>query len=131
MKVFVTGATGFVGPHLCAHLVASGDEVTARVVITCLGLRDSYEDVVRGALHPNVNADFLYRSDVPTTRKTRFIDPAHLRKLFEIYYFDDRPIDGALGAVQWGLGQSARDQAWAAGRAMSAADAVAYALDED
>lgn len=29
MRVFVTGATGFVGPHLCAHLTACGDEVTA------------------------------------------------------------------------------------------------------
>ncbi len=27
MKALVTGATGFVGPHLCAHLAASGDEV--------------------------------------------------------------------------------------------------------
>ena len=40
-------------------------------------------------------------------------------------------IDGAIGAVQWGLGQTARDQAWAAGRAMSVAEAVTYALDED
>jgi len=29
MKAFVTGATGFVGPHLCAHLAACGDEVVA------------------------------------------------------------------------------------------------------
>ena len=29
MRVFVTGATGFVGPFLCAHLAACGDEVTA------------------------------------------------------------------------------------------------------
>lgn len=29
MRVFVTGATGFVGPHLCAHLAACGDEVVA------------------------------------------------------------------------------------------------------
>ena len=28
MKVFVTGATGFVGRHLCAHLVANGHSVT-------------------------------------------------------------------------------------------------------
>lgn len=29
MRAFVTGATGFVGPHLCAHLAECGDEVTA------------------------------------------------------------------------------------------------------
>ena len=27
MKALVTGAGGFVGPHLCAHLRAAGDEV--------------------------------------------------------------------------------------------------------
>ena len=65
-------------------------------VLTCLGRQDSFEDVIRNSLHDNVNATFLYRSGVPTTRKCRFIDPAHMRKLFEIYHFDDRPIGGAL-----------------------------------
>lgn len=40
-------------------------------------------------------------------------------------------IDGALGAVQWGLGQTARDSAWAAGRAMPIDEAIAYALNDD
>jgi len=31
MRVLVTGATGFIGSHLCAALVARGDEVTALV----------------------------------------------------------------------------------------------------
>ncbi len=37
-------------------------------------------------------------------------------------------IDGALGAVQWGLGEEARTAAWQAGRAMSLEEAVQYAL---
>jgi tetratricopeptide (TPR) repeat protein len=40
-------------------------------------------------------------------------------------------IDGALGAVQWGLGQTARDAAWAVGRAMGLDEAISYALAED
>jgi hypothetical protein len=40
-------------------------------------------------------------------------------------------IDGALGAVQWGLGQSARDAAWAEGRAMELDAAIDFALAED
>ena len=31
MKIFVTGANGFVGKHLCAHLLERGHEVTAAV----------------------------------------------------------------------------------------------------
>ena len=30
VRAFVTGATGFVGPHLCAHLRACGDDVVVR-----------------------------------------------------------------------------------------------------
>ena len=65
-------------------------------VVTCLGRQDSYEDDIREALAANVEAHFLYRGGVPTTRKVRFIDPSHMRKLFEVYHFDDRPIAGAL-----------------------------------
>ncbi len=65
-------------------------------VLTCLGQQDPYEDVIQAALADNVRGNFLYRGDTPTTRKCRFIDPAHMRKLFEIYYFDDRPLNGKL-----------------------------------
>jgi NAD dependent epimerase/dehydratase family enzyme len=29
MKVLITGATGFIGSHLCRHLLALGHEITA------------------------------------------------------------------------------------------------------
>ena len=31
MKILVTGANGFIGRHLCSHLVAQGHTVTAAV----------------------------------------------------------------------------------------------------
>ena len=65
-------------------------------VITCLGTRDTFETLIREGLKPNVNANFLYRAGTPTTRKTRFVDPAHMRKLFEVYFFEDTPLDGDL-----------------------------------
>jgi rfaE bifunctional protein nucleotidyltransferase chain/domain len=65
-------------------------------IITGLGRQDSYEQLIRDSLRDNVKANFVYRNGMPTTRKCRFIDPAHLRKLFEIYYFDDRPLGGSL-----------------------------------
>ena len=65
-------------------------------IITCLGTRDTFESLIREGLKPNVNANFLYRAGTPTTRKTRFVDPAHMRKLFEVYFFEDTPLSGAL-----------------------------------
>ena len=65
-------------------------------IITGLGRQDSHEQLIRDSLRDNVKANFVYRGGMPTTRKCRFIDPAHLRKLFEIYYFDDRPLGGPL-----------------------------------
>jgi bifunctional ADP-heptose synthase (sugar kinase/adenylyltransferase) len=65
-------------------------------IITGLGRQDSYEQLICDSLRDNVKANFVYRNGMPTTRKCRFIDPAHLRKLFEIYYFDDRPLGGPL-----------------------------------
>ena len=65
-------------------------------VITCLGTHDSYEAVIRESLKPNIGVNFVYRNDAPTTRKTRFVDPAHMRKLFEVYFFEDAPLAGTL-----------------------------------
>ncbi|MBV5336231.1 cytidyltransferase, partial [bacterium] len=34
------------------------------------------------------------RRGKPTTRKTRFVDPGYMRKLFEVYDMDDAPLEG-------------------------------------
>ena len=65
-------------------------------VVTCLGEQDSYEDLIRDSVKPNVDAEFFYRSGAPTTRKSRFVAPGQMRKLFEVYFFEDSPLDGAL-----------------------------------
>ncbi len=63
-------------------------------VITVLGEKDSYEGLIRENLKDNVSVEFLVRQGVPTTRKCRFVEPGHMRKLFEVYHFDDTPISG-------------------------------------
>lgn len=65
-------------------------------IITVLGTEDSREDLIRDTLRPNVTLTPIYREGVPTTRKCRFIDDGYMRKLFEVYYFDDTPPDGEL-----------------------------------
>lgn len=61
--------------------------------ITCLGERDSEEALIRASLKPNVAMHGLTRRGKPTTRKTRFVDPGYMRKLFEVYDMDDAPLD--------------------------------------
>ncbi|MDO8607013.1 MAG: PfkB family carbohydrate kinase [Phaeospirillum sp.] len=65
-------------------------------IITCLGEEDSYEELIRSSLRPNVKLTPLYRKNSPTTRKCRFVDPAYTRKLFEVYYFEDSPLEAEL-----------------------------------
>lgn len=76
-------------------------------VITCLGDSDSYEDLVRQSLKPNVGLRAFTRAGAPTTLKRRFVDPSYMRKLFEVYFMNDEPlppdvqknVDGAIAEV--------------------------------
>lgn len=65
-------------------------------VITMLGTIDSYDELVRDCAHSNVNLTLLHCPDIPTTRKTRFVETSYMRKLFEVYSFDDTPYQGKL-----------------------------------
>lgn len=61
-------------------------------VITCLGDSDSYDDLIRQSLKPNVGLRMFTRAGAPTTLKRRFIDPSYMRKLFEVYFMNDEPL---------------------------------------
>lgn len=62
-------------------------------VITCLGSRDRYEELIQESLQSNVKLNAVTVDGAPTTRKCRFIDPGYMRKLFEVYHMDDRPVN--------------------------------------
>lgn len=78
----------FAGGALAAANHAAGfcDEVH---LITGLGRQDSREEFIRQHLKPNVQPVFVYRDDAPTTVKRRFLEPAFLRKMFEICSLND------------------------------------------
>jgi rfaE bifunctional protein nucleotidyltransferase chain/domain len=61
-------------------------------VITCLGDDHSYDELVRRSLKPNVTLHAVFRPNSPTTVKRRFVDPASIRKLFEVYHMNDEPL---------------------------------------
>lgn len=62
-------------------------------IITALGGDASFEEMIRRNLKPNVTLHTVTVPGRPTTRKCRFVEPNHMRKLFEVYFMDDRPID--------------------------------------
>jgi rfaE bifunctional protein nucleotidyltransferase chain/domain len=79
-------------------------------VVTTLGALDPYEDVIREHLRPNVKLTAIMRPDAPTVRKSRFVDPSYMRKLFEVYFFDDTPLDADTEAlVQRKVMEATRD----------------------
>lgn len=82
------------------HVAAFCDQVE---VITCLGDRDRYEDLVRQTLKPNVRLHVVDRAGKPTTRKTRFVETGYMRKLFEVYDMDDAPLETEEEARLTGL----------------------------
>lgn len=65
-------------------------------IVTCLGSDDSHEDLIRENLKPNIKLHPFYRPDAPTTRKCRFVEKPYLRKMFEVYFFDDEPLPVTL-----------------------------------
>lgn len=67
-------------------------------VVTLLGDVDGYEEFVKSSVKSNVKLNYHIRDGKPTTRKTRFVEPAYTRKLFEVYTFDDSPADVAAEA---------------------------------
>jgi rfaE bifunctional protein nucleotidyltransferase chain/domain len=63
-------------------------------LITFVGdplMGENYETLVRASLNPAVTVRFIRRPGSPTVRKTRFVEPTYVRKLFEVYDMDDYP----------------------------------------
>lgn len=92
-------ATRYEGRELfTGGVIASANHIADFVqqvdVVTCIGDEDSHEDLIRGAVRDNVQVHFLRLPGVPTIRKCRYVDPGHMRKLFEVYHFDDTPLAG-------------------------------------
>jgi bifunctional ADP-heptose synthase (sugar kinase/adenylyltransferase) len=71
-------------------------------LVTALGANGSREEFIRGQLRPNVTPTFFYRPEAPTTVKRRYVIRFLVQKLFEVGFFDDRPlppeVDRALAA---------------------------------
>lgn len=75
------------------HLASFCKEIE---IVTCLGSRDRYEDMVRDSLAPNIKITTLTQENAPTLRKTRFVENTYMRKLFEVYDYQDEAVSPEL-----------------------------------
>jgi rfaE bifunctional protein nucleotidyltransferase chain/domain len=68
------------------------DFVKSVEIITVIGDSEDHSALIRNSLKPNVTLTTIVRPGTPTTKKTRFVDPTYMRKLFEVYRMDDQPL---------------------------------------
>jgi rfaE bifunctional protein nucleotidyltransferase chain/domain len=62
-------------------------------VVTTLAKDCPHEQMIRDSLKPNVRLHAIPVQGRPTTRKLRYVNAgAYMRKLFEVYFMDDRPL---------------------------------------
>ncbi|MBF0382255.1 MAG: adenylyltransferase/cytidyltransferase family protein [Magnetococcales bacterium] len=88
------------GAFAVANQIA--DYVSEVTLLTGLGKKESHEDFIRSKLKDNIHPAFFYFDDAPTLVKRRFIDE-DLNKLFELYYYDSKPMTPGLDdeICQW------------------------------
>lgn len=78
------------GVFAAANHVAS----FCRGVDIITSLSDTDENWIYDRLLQNIHSHNILNQDgVTTTLKQRFIDPSYMRKLFEVYYMDDSPLN--------------------------------------
>lgn len=80
-------------------------------VVTELSDDDPNLPLVKSSLPEGVRLTRTARPGFTAVRKRRFVDPAQMRKAFEVYYMDDRPADGPaedmfLAALDDALGRA-------------------------
>lgn len=67
-------------------------------IVTNLGATAEEEKFLREHLHSNVTLKAYFSDQRPTIRKRRFVEKTTLRKLFEVYYMDDSPLENETSA---------------------------------
>lgn len=90
------------GECFAGGVIAAANHVAGLVkhvdIVTMVGEEPEFTDLIRESIHDNVELHIVERSEAPTTRKVRYIDPGPMRKLFEVYHMEDRPLPVELQA---------------------------------
>ncbi len=62
-------------------------------LITNLGLNDKQNKIFDKLSNLQIKFEKVYLKNRPTIRKRRFVDRSYYRKMFEVYYMNDKPYD--------------------------------------
>lgn len=62
-------------------------------LVTYIGTQNAQEQFIRSNLKSNVRANFMYKSESPTIVKRRYVEKTWATKLFEVYFFNDEPLN--------------------------------------
>jgi rfaE bifunctional protein nucleotidyltransferase chain/domain len=85
----------FAGGALAAanHIASFCKEVELISMIGDESGEQNYQEFLEESAQPEVKLSFVHRPSGPTVRKTRFVEPTYVRKLFEVYDMDDTPME--------------------------------------
>jgi len=86
-EVFAGGGTAAAG-----HLSALCNNVEFITLVGDGQKGENYEGLVRSSLPQGTDVTFIRRAGGQTVRKTRFVEPTYVHKLFEVYDMDDEPL---------------------------------------
>ena len=62
-------------------------------LVTYLGEHEAQENFVRSSLRPGVRPNFVIKKNSPTIVKRRYVEATYKTKLFEVYRFNDIPLE--------------------------------------
>jgi len=65
-------------------------------LVTCLGEHDSRKEFIKQHLSAHVTPQFFMRDDAPTVIKRRYVQAFLVTKLFEVAFFNDRPLPASV-----------------------------------
>lgn len=75
----------------CAnHVAAFSDNVH---LVTCLGSKDTKQELIETQLNSKITTKFFYREDACTVVKRRYVEPAFLTKMFQISFLTDTDLE--------------------------------------
>lgn len=74
----------------CAnHIAAFSDNVH---LVTCLGSKDSKQELIETQLNSKISTKFFFRDDACTVVKRRYVEPAFLTKIFQLSFLTDTDV---------------------------------------
>jgi len=74
------------------HLAALCPNIELVTTVGSPNLGENYETFARESLDKSITPYFFESPESPTVQKTRFVEPTHVQKLFEVYHMNDQPL---------------------------------------